>query len=160
MATGTIVGKGLYLEFEPTEATGSARIMQVLFTPEGFDEDGNYAPFSMHSRTVADYSPRKQWRVTKCGTSNKDLLTSGEPVGQITAQELAVAMTSRFQEHLERAISTHTKEELVWKLRAKPIAVEVTSFDLQEVNAYKTPSPVLRRIQKCRLGLALPEKLV
>jgi hypothetical protein len=158
MATGTIVGKGLYLEFVPTDTTTSTKVMQVLFTPEGIDEAGNYVQFSMHSRTISETSPRKQWRITKCGTENKELLSLGS-VGQVKAQELAVQMVERFEKSLERAVMPD-KTNPTWKLRSKPIAVEITSFDLSEITDWKTPLPALRRIQKCRVALDFPEKLV
>lgn len=160
MATGTIVGKGLYLEFVPANDPTSTKVMQVLFTPEGIDENGNYAQFSMHSRTVADHSPRKQWRITKCGTDNKTLLTSGEVIGQTKAQELAVQMIDRYEKSLKKAVAPDATKPVEWALRGKPIAVEITSFDLVEVNEWKTPAPALRRIQKCRVALDFPEKLV
>jgi len=159
MATGTIVGKGLYLEFVPATDPTSTRVMQVLFTPEGIDEKGNYVQFSMHSRTISDTSPRKQWRITKCGTENQALLTSGDPIGQTKAQELAVQMVERFEKSLHKAVVPDSKTP-AWKLRGKPIAVEITSYDLLEVSEWKTPLPALRRIQKCRVALDFPEKLV
>ena len=159
MATGTIVGKGLYLEFVPAEPKAGNPVLQLLFTPEGFDEKGGYAPFVLHSRTISENSPRKQWRLTKCGTDNKELLSSGEPVGQTKAQELAVQMSERFEMSVQKAIFPKGTDA-EWKLRSKPIAVEITSFDLLEVNEWKTPAPALRRIQKCRVALDFPEKLV
>lgn len=160
MATGTIVGKGLYLEFVPAEPKASNPVLQVLFTPEGYDENGTYTQFAMHSRTISENSPRKQWRVTRCGNSNAELLTSGTPVGQTQAQELAVQMLDRFERSLYKAVFPKGDVAPEWKLRSKPIAVEITSFDLVEVNEYKTPAPALRRIQKCRVALDFPEKLV
>jgi len=159
MATGSIVGNGLYLEFIPTNDPTSTKVMQVLFTPEGFDEKGVYTEFAMHSRTVADYSPRKQWRVSKCGTSNKSVLTSGVPITGTDAQEMALKMIERFTKAVEKAVY-NSAGEAVWELRSKPIAVEITTFDLVEVNEWKTPAPALRRIQKCRVALDFPEKLV
>ncbi len=159
MAVGTIVGKGLYLEFVPTTPKSGNPVLQLLFTPEGFDEKGAYTPFCLHSRTISENSPRKQWRVTKCGTDNKELLASGEPVGQVKAQELAVQMLERFEMSVQKAIFPKGTDA-EWSLRSKPIAVEITSFDLLEVTEYNAPAPALRRIQKCRVALDFPEKLV
>lgn len=159
MATGTIVGKGLYLEFVPATDPTSTRVMQILFTPEGMDENGNYVQFSMHSRTISDTSPRKQWRITKSGTDNSPLLSGTDPIGQTKAQELAVQMVERFEKSLQKAVIADPANP-TWKLRGKPIAVEITSFDLAEVSDWKTPMPALRRIQKCRVALDFPEKLV
>lgn len=159
MATGTIVGKGLYLEFVPATPKSGNPVLQLLMTPEGYDENGKYASFCLHSRTISENSPRKQWRVTKCGTENHALLTSGVPVGQTKAQELALQMVERFDQSVRKAVFPKGTEA-EWLLRSKPIAVEITSFDLVEVNEWKTPAPALRRIQKCRVALDFPEKLV
>lgn len=159
MATGTIVGKGLYLEFVPAEPKAGNPVLQLLFTPEGFDEEGRYTQFVLHSRTISEHSPRKQWRLTKCGVDNKDALTSGEPIGQTKAQDLVLTMLDRFESSVRKAIFPKGTDP-EWVLRSKPIAVEITSFDLLEVNEWKTPAPALRRIQKCRVALDFPEKLV
>jgi hypothetical protein len=165
MTTGKIVGKGLYLEFVPADQSDTmavaSKVLQVLFTPEGFDEAGNYVQFSMCSRTIADYSPRKQWRVTKAGVNNKDALTSGEIVGSVNAQELGLKMVERFIKSVEKAVFPNADTTSpAWKLRGKPIAVEITSFDLAEINSFSAPNPALRRLQKCRVALDFPEKLV
>lgn len=161
MATGKIIGKGLYLEFVPVDQTDpmavATKVLQVLFTPEGVDEQGNYAQFAMCSRTIADYSPRKQWRVTKCG---KDNTTKFGTVTSIEAQELGMEMIARFTRAVEKAVYPSGTGEAVWKLRGKPIAIEITSFDLEEINKFSAPNPALRRIQKCRVALDFPEKLV
>jgi hypothetical protein len=159
MATGTIVGKGLYLEFVPATPKTGNPVLQLLLSPEGFDENGKYTPFCLHSRTISETSPRKQWRITKCGVDNNEVLTSGSPVGQTKAQELALSMVDRFQGSIYKAVFPKGTDA-EWKLRAKPIVVEITSFDLAEVNEWKTPAPALRRIQKCRVALDFPEKLV
>jgi hypothetical protein len=158
MATGTIVGKGLYLEFIPADLTsGVTRVMQVLFTPEGIGESKDYVPFAMHSRTVSESSPRKQWRVTRSPQQNRDIVLGSAGLGSpAEANTFAVEMISRFEKSLSNAVNGGSK----WVLRSKPIAVEITSIDLDEVLAYKTPAPALRRIQKCRVALDFPEKLV
>lgn len=163
MATGNIVGKGLYLEFIPVDTDPSevaSKVLQVLFTPEGFDENGDYTQFAMCSRTIADYSPRKQWRVTKAGVNNKDTLVSGIPMTSVNAQEHALKMIEKFTRTMEKDLFASVDNSPVWKLRGKPIAVEITSFDLVEINQFSAPNPALRRIQKCRVALDFPEKLV
>lgn len=163
MATGNIIGKGLYLEFVPAgeDATSvTSKVLQILFTPEGFDEAGNYTQFAMCSRTIADYSPRKQWRVSKAGVNNKETLMSGLPMNSANAQELGLKMIEHFTKTIEKSVFSSADNSLVWKLRGKPIAVEITSFDLNEINQFTAPNPALRRIQKCRVALDFPEKLV
>ena len=46
-----------------------------------------------------------------------------------------------------------------WEI-VRQFAVEVTDKDLADVLAHKTPQAVIRRINKVRVSLGLPEKLV
>ena len=151
---GKIVGLGLYLELTPTEK--SDKTTQILFTPEGYDESGHYVQFAMLSRTISETSPRKQWRVNFSMVDNTLLLTSTSPIADDVAQETAKGMTTRFEKSLERFLAGTS--DIV--LRKTPIAVEITSLDLSEVREYKAPIALLRRIQKARVSLGFPEKLV
>lgn len=45
-------------------------------------------------------------------------------------------------------------------LRKTPIVVEVSTLDLAEVKDWKTPPALLRRIQKARVALNFPEKVL
>jgi hypothetical protein len=148
---GKIIGKGLYLEFTYPESTA---ITQILFTPEGRNAEGKYVQFAMMSRTISETSPRKQWRVNFCGTNNE--ATLGDLSTITNPEELVDTMTIRFAKAVERMVSANP----AMKLRSKPISLEITSIDLNEVADYKAPSPALRRLQKARVALDFPEKLV
>lgn len=148
---GKIIGKGLYLEFTYPESTA---ITQILFTPEGKNAEGKYVQFAMMSRTISETSPRKQWRVNFCGTSNEAVLGDISLVSN--PDELLGTMTTRFTKAVERMVVANP----AMKLRSKPIALEITSLDLNEVADWKAPSPALRRLQKARVALDFPEKLV
>jgi hypothetical protein len=63
-------------------------------------------------------------------------------------------MATRFESLLKRQVAYG----LV--VRNKPIVVEITSIDLSDVTDWKTPPAALRRIQKARVSLGFPEKLV
>jgi hypothetical protein len=110
----------------------------------------------MLSRTISETSPRKQWRVNFSMVDNTSLLTSTSPIADDVAQETAKGMTTRFEKSLERFLAGTS--DIV--LRKTPIAVEITSLDLSEVREYKAPIALLRRIQKARVSLGFPEKLV
>lgn len=153
-ATGQIVGLGLYLELVPI-STEDKRTTQILFTPEGYDINGNYVQFAMLSRTISDWSPRKQWRVNFSGIDNKELLSATTPDPSTIGSRLA-DMTARFEKSLERFLAGQEKGIV---LRSTPIALEITSIDLSEVRELKAPIPALRRLQKARVSLGFPEKL-
>lgn len=152
--TDKIVGKALYLELVPKEAkdAGQNLATQILLTPEGFTDAGEYVQMALHSRTVSDWSPRKQWRVNFTRVSNKELF--GAPIAQTTAQEKAVEMATFVESIIKRQLGY----EMV--LRKTPIVVEVSTIDLAEIKDWKTPPALLRRIQKARVALNFPEKVL
>lgn len=154
MSDDKIVGKALYIELVPKEEkpTGQNLVTQILVTPEGFDEAGNYVPVALHSRTVSDWSPRKQWRVSFSRVANKELF--GLPIPQEVAKEKAQEITSNFEGVFKRQLGY----EMV--IRKTPIVVEVSTLDLTEIKDWKTPSALLRRIQKARVALTFPEKVL
>jgi hypothetical protein len=154
MSDDKIVGKALYLELVPKEEKpeGQNVVTQILITPEGFDEAGNYVAVALHSRTVSDWSPRKQWRVAFSRVNNKALF--GTPIPQELAKEKALEMVSNFEGALKRQMAY----EMV--IRKAPIVVEVSTIDLAEIKDWKTPSALLRRIQKARVALTFPEKVL
>lgn len=152
-ATGQIVGLGLYLELVPNSADDK-RATQILFTPEGYDINGNYVQFAMLSRTISDWSPRKQWRVNFSGIDNKELLSTTIDLSTIDTR--LGDMTARFEKSLERFLTSQDKGIT---LRSKPIVLEITSIDLAEVRELKAPIAGLRRLQKARVSLGFPEKL-
>lgn len=154
MSDDKIVGKALYLELVPKEEKpeGQNVVTQILITPEGFDEVGNYVAVALHSRTVSDWSPRKQWRVSFSRVNNKELF--GTPIPQALAKEKALEMVSNFEGALKRQMAY----EMV--IRKAPIVVEVSTIDLAEIKDWKTPSALLRRIQKARVALTFPEKVL
>jgi hypothetical protein len=151
--TGQIVGLGLYLELVPNSADDK-RATQILFTPEGYDINGNYVQFAMLSRTISDWSPRKQWRVNFSGIDNKELLSTTIDLSTIDTR--LGDMTARFEKSLERFLTSQDKGIT---LRSKPIVLEITSIDLAEVRELKAPIAGLRRLQKARVSLGFPEKL-
>lgn len=152
--TDKIVGKALYIELVPKEdkPEGQQIVTQILVTPEGFDEKSNYVPMAVHSRSVSDWSPRKQWRVALSRVVNKELF--GTPIAQTTAQDKAVEMVVQVESIIKRQMAY----EMV--IRKTPVVVEVSTLDLVEVREYKTPPALLRRIQKARVALDFPEKVL
>jgi hypothetical protein len=153
----TVVGKALYLELVPTD-TADTRVTQILITPEAFDHTGNFVGMALHSRTVSPSSPRKQWRINFSDVSNKELVVSnnerGLSINSLLAQELAVKMVARFEASLAKQVSYN------FTVRNRPIVVEVSAIDLNEVSKYTTPQALMRRLQKARVACAFPEKLV
>jgi hypothetical protein len=141
-----IVGVGLYLELVPKGDNPNNKTTQILITPQGMSDKGVKVDFAMMSREVSTWSPRKQWR------HNFSRLTPEQEA--VAPADQALALMSRFETSLKREIYYG------YELRNKPIVFEVTNLDLADVVAWKAPAAALRRIQKARVSLGFPEKLV
>lgn len=143
-----LVGMGIYLELP--NARGD-QTTQIMITPEGKTEKGEEVPMGVISRTVAEWSPRAQWRTSFIRPSAK------------TPEELALMTTTStatdFAEQVERIV----KRQMMYgssTLRNKPIVFELTDVDYTDILGWKAPASALRRIQKARVALTFPEKLV
>lgn len=141
-----IVGLGLYLELVPAGDNPHNKTTQILFTPSGMTEMGVQTQFAMLSREISTWSPRKQWRTAFANITADQMA--------LAPADKALALISRFENTLKREIYYG------YTLRNKPIVFEITNTDLSDVREWKAPAAALRRIQKARVSLGFPEKLV
>ena len=143
-----LAGMGIYLEL-PNEA--GTQTTQIMITPEGKTEKGQDVPLAVISRTVATWSPRAQWRTSFIRPTAK------------TPEELALltptAKATDFIEQVERILKRQMMYGLT-NLRNKPIVFELTDVDYTDILDWKAPASALRRINKARVALTFPEKLV
>ena len=135
-----VMGMGIYLELP--NATGD-QTTQILITPEGKNEKGQEVSMALNTRTISDWSPRKQWR-TSFIRPDKELTTP---------EQKALAMS----EQVARVLVRQMKYGLT-TLRNKPIVFELTDMDFTDISNWKAPASALRRIQKTRVALGFPEK--
>jgi hypothetical protein len=139
-----VMGMGIYLEF-PNEK--GDQTTQILITPQGKDEKGEPVEMAIITRTVSDWSPRKQWRV--------NLVRPNAPAETMSADDKALSMAEQIERTIKRQMMYGQKT-----LRGgRPIVFEMTDVDFTEVRAWKAPASALRRIQKARVAIGFPEKL-
>jgi hypothetical protein len=144
MGTRPVVsGMGIYMEFP----NGNSNT-QMLITPEGKNAKGEVVPMAFTYRTIADHSPRKQWRVSFIRPNSETMLMSGE--------DKALDMAGKVEDIIKRQM----KWGQLATLRSRPIVFELTDLDFADVQAWKVPASALRRIQKARITLGFPEKLI
>jgi hypothetical protein len=99
------------------------------------------------SRTVSEWSPRKQWRMNRIRI-DKEMAT-------LAPEDKALNMAEQVERTLKRQMMYGLKT-----LRGnRPIVFEMTDVDFTDVRDYKAPASALRRIQKTRVALGFPEKL-
>lgn len=138
-----VSGMGIYMEFPKNNNN-----TQIIITPEGKNEKGEEVPMAFTYRTVADHSPRKQWRV--------NFIRADKEVELMSAQDKALNMAGKIEEIVKRQMKWGSLDEL----RSRPIVFEMTDLDFADVLMWKAPASALRRIQKARVVLGFPEKLI
>lgn len=160
---------------------------QIILFPEYQDDTGKIVPAIMYSRNVSEYSPRAQWdceRVTfdqpkplaeqkfddphkaYAGFFYLDAYSRDEWKGltpQQQAESKSLSMALAVKGKMFGSVMREGANEgvLAWTLRDdKPIVVELTNLDYEELESYKTPQAVVRRINKVRDSIAsFPKKL-
>ena len=139
-----IMGRGIYLEL-PNEK--GDQTTQILITPQGTNEKGEPVDMAIITRTVSEWSPRKQWRLNRVRI-DKDMAT-------LAPEDKALNMA----EQVERVLKRQMMYGLKTLRGSRPIVFEMTDVDFTEVREYKAPASALRRIQKTRVAIGFPEKL-
>ena len=122
VATPKVIGRGLYLELtgkDKTTYTGK-RTLQILITPSGKDEKGNGVSMAIIYRTIANFSPRSQWRVK--------FLSNGK-LAKITDPAL---LTEELYKELIFFVGRQSEygSDLI---QGKPMVFEVSNLDLTDV---------------------------
>lgn len=139
-----VQGMGIYLEFPNANDTQTT---QILITPQGKDEKGNLVDMAIITRSVSEWSPRKQWRT--------NFIRPDKATEELAPADKALGMTGQVEKILQRQMMYGLET-----LRgSRPIVFEMTDVDFTDVRAWKAPASALRRIQKTRVAIGFPEKL-
>lgn len=174
----------------PTGAIGfwyKNAVRQIILFPEHIDEVGNVKPAAIWERIVSAHSPRSQWnttivsRLVKPATQEElegegyhisfNNYTSDEFKALTDKEKFDAGVFTLTQMLKGNILDTYSKENAEgqrewgvsqnWVIRdSKPIVVEITDEDASHARSYKTPQAVIRRIQKARVAVGFPEKLV
>jgi hypothetical protein len=137
-----VIGKGIYLELINPQETDTT---QILITPAGINDKGEATAMAVISRSVSEWSPRRQWRVNFVRTETK-----------LSPEENTTNAVKEVMTWIERNLMYSTSNTL---RNGKPIVFEVSNIDLTDVADWKAPAPALRRLQKARLELGFPAEL-
>lgn len=145
-----VQGQALYLEFRKAYST-----IQVLITPEGYNEAGQITPAMFYRRMLTNVKPKKRWNVFNL----RDNLTRlAEDGAYVDANEVPEAISKRanylygYMEGLVRGGYASVSDD--------PIYVEVTKEDLTLIGNRDTPIKVINRVKACRSALNYPEAVV
>lgn len=146
-----VQGFAVYTEFDkPGQA------FQFLVTPDAYANDGSLVPLAVHRRTVTPMTRKKQWKSTMITTDKiKQYLDS--PTMYVSSAEL----TSFTEERMRHTLVLF--DQLLnsgWRVREKPMLVEFSRYDADDVKDSITPSKVLYRVLQCRLALGMPKEII
>ena len=156
-ANTTVVGKALYLELTNGDYTA-----QVLLTPEGIISNSSKQPIALLRRTVSRWSPRKTWQHDNAAYSNVELMSKVVADGA-TMKFVELSDDDATKVALESLVATTDLLTYLaskdWTLRAKPIALEVSVADLDDLSKFETPAALMRRLTRSRKAAGYPDDL-
>lgn len=133
-----IQGFAVYLEIAKSGAT-----QQVFLIPKGYDSMGREVKDLYFYRLMTSDYKKSLWR---SATMNE--VTSGEPNDRVF-NKLNVLLG-----WLELS-----KDES-WSLVGKPLVIETSKLDYDDIINGKTPTKLIYRINQSRLGAGFPEEIV
>lgn len=167
---------------------GKGSVKQLVIMPSGTTPEGHKVHASIWDRIVSPSYPRSQWsnKTLNPMPSKAEFSTNGKPnyrgleleaqptisEAESMPDEIVKSLMTNSAEHalyseMLQEKSTYDRENEKYNITATPaweivrqFAVEVTDKDLADVRSWKTPQAVVRRINKVRVSLGLPEKLV
>ena len=148
--TKDVQGVALYAEFRKPGAT-----MQLLVTPDGYNEEGKEVPANVYRRVVTPKTPKKQWRssnlrVTSKMRECKDYGTTlpDDQKNKIAEKRYAIAETL-FDSLLSGG----------WTIEKEPLFIEASKKDMTDIRLGKTPNKMLYRINQTRKAQGFPESI-
>jgi hypothetical protein len=146
-----VQGIAIYAEFRKPGET-----MQLLLTPDAYTTTGQLMPMNLVRRVVTPDTPKRQWRNSVLqNTPLRDLLDNG-----ITT--IADDQKDDFAEKRMRHALTYFDRIIVggWAIEKKPILLEMSKHDADDLAKGKTPNKLIYRIGISRKALGFPENLI
>jgi hypothetical protein len=150
-----VQGLALYLEYEKPYDTGFA-VQQVLLTPDGYNSEGVLVQTHLYRRRMKPGEGKKQWKVTATNEKIVADALSGEvaELDFMTWGQKAFMRLDYANPLFDAIVIQH------WTLRLKPLVMEVSQVDLDDIAKGKTPYKLMYRMQQCRLKAGFPADAV
>ena len=142
-----VQGIAVYAEFRRAGQT-----MQLIVTPDAYTTTGNLVPMTLIRRVVTKDTPKKQW---------KSAVLRGVDVAEMLDKKITITDLEK-AEFTERRMrhSIHFFDQIVsqgWTIEQKPILVEVSRHDADDLIKGKTPNKIIYRVHISRKALGFPE---
>jgi hypothetical protein len=138
-----VQGVAVYGEFSRRGAT-----TQMIITPDGYTSNGTMVPATVIRRTITTHTPKKAWKFSRLATA--EVISGLEPVKEDYAAHRLRYASSLFDQLLSGG----------WTIVRKPVLVEMSRKDADDINQMKTPTKMIYRISQSRTALDFPEDLI
>jgi hypothetical protein len=138
-----VQGIAVYAEFRRAGQT-----MQLIVTPDAYTTEGNLVPMTLIRRIVTKETPKKQWKNSTLRGVNVEEQSKVEDKDKAEFAELRM----RHAIHFFDQIITQG-----WTIEQKPILVEVSRHDADDLIKGKTPNKIIYRVHISRKALGFPE---
>ena len=142
-----VQGIAVYAEFRRAGQT-----MQLIVTPDAYTTTGDLVPMTLVRRVVTKITPKKQWKNSILRDNNfVEMVDKGEVLSDADKD----AFTERRVRH-----AIHFFDDVVrqgWEIVQKPILVEVSRHDADDLAKGKTPNKIIYRVHISRKALGFPE---
>lgn len=136
-----VQGIAVYAEFAKNNAT-----TQIIITPDGYGPNEKIVRMNIVRRTVTTDNPRKQWRFSMVPNSK-----SVSPEDKVAYAEDRMQYASTLFDQLIAG---------GWQMMGKPILLETSRDDLENVRNGKTPTKMIYRINQSRSASGYPAEIV
>lgn len=142
-----VQGIAVYAEFR---REGSA--LQIIVTPDMYTTTGDLVPMALIRRMVTKLTPKKQWKSSPLRDSQfVEMVEAGKTL-QDSEKEL---FTERRMRHAVSFFDQISRQG--WTIEQKPVLIEVSRHDADDIAKGKTPTKIIYRVHISRKALGFPE---
>ncbi|MGA1717715.1 MAG: hypothetical protein ACO38Q_02795 [Aquiluna sp.] len=145
-----VQGVALYAEFRKPGAT-----MQLLVTPDGYNEEGKEVPANVYRRVVTPKTPKKQWRSSNLRVTSKmrECKDHGTTLPDYEKNKIAEKRYAIAETLFDSLLSGG------WTIEKEPLFIETSKKDMTDIRLGKTPNKMLYRINQTRKAQGFPESI-
>jgi hypothetical protein len=140
-----VQGVAVYAEFARENAT-----TQIIISPDGYMSEGSLVPATIIRRTITTHTPKKQWKFSRLSRMDANTSLADEAACDAYVEERMTYAGTLFDQLLRGG----------WSLVKKPILVEVSRKDLDNIYLSKTPTKMIYRISQSRIALDFPAEIL
>lgn len=142
-----VQGIAVYAEFRRAGQT-----LQLIVTPDAYTTAGTLVPMNLVRRVVTKETPKKQWKIAVLrGLDLTEIIDSRATISDMDKDEF----TEKRMRHAIHFFDDFLRQG--WVIEGKPILVEVSRHDADDLIKGKTPNKIIYRIHISRKALGFPE---